>query len=1230
VPSFLSMEEFWCAFFATIEISIEDSSRLVYSFLQNEITEDLLGDLDHGVLIMLGVCKVGHRIKIIKLANALLTGQVQLYLPGGSTSEPTRDVVSPILRDSTEDPAVKPVYNLTLSSSAEYNKIDSNKFNKLLSYVEEKKNTEIQKSQELAANSPMTDERTNQETRGGYKSTREKRKLIKRRSLGHIQTKKIAPPQSKSFIETDSYKKDLIIRCGSSLLSYSDQTAARVLKERKRIQEIKGSAEYTDCLSEPPEEQQLAITEGGGPLTSNLEDVEIDSLCYLEEIKWYYNIEATKRYYNYPPDVQLTQSMFIEEIAPTVNESPKNLLVFVQNENNDFLPMKAQDLMDSADAYFVILESRCTKDLKRLKSRAKKEKVIWDSDNWPIDVDFVLGKELYMAENGRIGLCMAPGRKKPKKRHIWKRDLYKDLDRLKDFYGCDVLVTLVRQQELRDLRITDIFEELKQRDMQSLFLPIKDKWIPKSTPKLISLVEKIVVFLKKGKTVVVHCNGGKGRSATVIVATMISMGRSPGEAIKILQQTRKGTIKNPLQQAYLKKYKKKWTDHKKMKYRQSRIKQIKKDLEKEAGMSDPESSDHSPQPQRRVPLTVFDDECEEKELGDSPDFLRHSFGKYPKGAENKVKQSSERISFEGSEIVDFQDNDNDTANPPEPSATSKSLNGSTSDGEDNDNVDNLTNSGESVENPIPADQDTKTLEVSEFVEDSQAGVDNEGIEFEGSAGDSDTFDVSADTSNPSASVDDIPSVDHLSDTDVPTANELNKSDTAPDDKSTNRITNNDEISEEPVNPDNNLTTSNSGVAEAPPSEDNTLDKNPEAVTCEESTSTANKRESTDIENTKVLNKQETQEDISDNKINENQSKITIVTNNNDEHTKPKKNNNKHKKKARGISKSQNSCEHLRRFYVHTNTSDSVIQTKTHTDEHKSQAASKELEPGARHGDTTTNDTEDNNDRGLKAVNNNSKKKATVVVVDGKYEDGQGGENVNNNGETENEPNISKQRSGSNTSLSASDDTPSGLLRRGSGGLEIPDIEFSEDTSDSDEDLSFLVKVQKKIIKYEKKVEKSRAKTAGMEEELAILREAARMEIVRTTKDQQKRHSNPILENTPTTKKKINVVMKASKMISPLKENKNKRGGSRIISKAKKEHSEIVKQIKQEEKHEKQEEKNKLKEQKRKQREENRERKKREREERRELLESEKEAQRMEKESKKKDKKKDDISKKNSA
>jgi len=197
------------------------------------------------------------------------------------------------------------------------------------------------------------------------------------------------------------------------------------------------------------------------------------------------------------------------------------------------------------------------------KTQQQHGKPIYTSDNFPLEVDFVPESELYLPELGAIGLCMAPGRSKNKKKHEWKRDLGKDLDRIKETYHCDVFVSLVQHQELIDVLIPTLFEEVRIRGMELIHFPIKDKWIPNSMPKLIDLVELIILRLKERKTVVVHCNGGKGRSGTLLVATLAGLGKKVDNAIKVVRKTRSGTIKNPVQIAYLRRFKIAWKERKK-------------------------------------------------------------------------------------------------------------------------------------------------------------------------------------------------------------------------------------------------------------------------------------------------------------------------------------------------------------------------------------------------------------------------------------------------------------------------------------------------------------------------------------------------------------------------------------------------------------------------------------------------------------------------------------------
>lgn len=72
---------------------------------------------------------------------------------------------------------------------------------------------------------------------------------------------------------------------------------------------------------------------------------------------------------------------------------------------------------------------------------------------------------------------------------------------------------------------------------------------------LIRLVDALVTRLKNGKTLVIHCNGGKGRSGTVAVACMVAMGQRVDKSIDVVRKARSGTIRNPLQIVYVKRFK---------------------------------------------------------------------------------------------------------------------------------------------------------------------------------------------------------------------------------------------------------------------------------------------------------------------------------------------------------------------------------------------------------------------------------------------------------------------------------------------------------------------------------------------------------------------------------------------------------------------------------------------------------------------------------------------------
>jgi protein-tyrosine phosphatase len=71
--------------------------------------------------------------------------------------------------------------------------------------------------------------------------------------------------------------------------------------------------------------------------------------------------------------------------------------------------------------------------------------------------------------------------------------------------------------------------------IESIHFPIQDKWIPNNIGEVASLVEMIVLCVQQGKTIVVHCNGGKGRTGLVVAATLYVLGLPIDEGLRLIR-----------------------------------------------------------------------------------------------------------------------------------------------------------------------------------------------------------------------------------------------------------------------------------------------------------------------------------------------------------------------------------------------------------------------------------------------------------------------------------------------------------------------------------------------------------------------------------------------------------------------------------------------------------------------------------------------------------------------
>ena len=179
---------------------------------------------------------------------------------------------------------------------------------------------------------------------------------------------------------------------------------------------------------------------------------------------------------------------------------------------------------------------------------------VFTSASHPLEIAF-LSRAGLPDDNGPIGFCMLPGRRKAKRRHRWARDLSMDIASINQGRLC--LVTLCTETEL--IRDSPGFQARIAEFACREHLPIADKRSPGDARAFDALVARLVERIEReDMRVVVHCNGGKCRSALVTAAVLIGLGVSQSAAVAGVRAARTGSLRNPLQLWFLRAFARRW------------------------------------------------------------------------------------------------------------------------------------------------------------------------------------------------------------------------------------------------------------------------------------------------------------------------------------------------------------------------------------------------------------------------------------------------------------------------------------------------------------------------------------------------------------------------------------------------------------------------------------------------------------------------------------------------
>jgi protein-tyrosine phosphatase len=182
--------------------------------------------------------------------------------------------------------------------------------------------------------------------------------------------------------------------------------------------------------------------------------------------------------------------------------------------------------------------------------------IVRTSESDPIRVDFLAAEAL--PGPGRLGMTFAPGKKAHGIAGRWERDLDADLERLIREYGAQVLVPLLRPHEYEMLAIEDLPTRALKHGFMVREFPIPDVGVPRSITEAAVLVQEILEHVRAGRTVVVHCRGGLGRTGLIAACCLTSLGHEAEQAMAMVRDARPETIETQEQEEFVRRFSMEW------------------------------------------------------------------------------------------------------------------------------------------------------------------------------------------------------------------------------------------------------------------------------------------------------------------------------------------------------------------------------------------------------------------------------------------------------------------------------------------------------------------------------------------------------------------------------------------------------------------------------------------------------------------------------------------------
>lgn len=104
--------------------------------------------------------------------------------------------------------------------------------------------------------------------------------------------------------------------------------------------------------------------------------------------------------------------------------------------------------------------------------------------------------------------------------------------------GVDVLISLLEGHEIDELDLGEEGNACKSNEIAFISFPMADRSVPGSTQAVIVLADSVLVKLRSGMNVAIHCRAGIGRSSLIAASVLKVSGMSVDEAFDKIASAR--------------------------------------------------------------------------------------------------------------------------------------------------------------------------------------------------------------------------------------------------------------------------------------------------------------------------------------------------------------------------------------------------------------------------------------------------------------------------------------------------------------------------------------------------------------------------------------------------------------------------------------------------------------------------------------------------------------------